>query len=88
MEHWSEIRNLASWFRAPDDLVVALTRKCFLPNIKLFQMDSVRKCRVAGSYPFKAKTTSRAHTDAGLGLHLYGRCGSAIHQSGYAASQT
>jgi hypothetical protein len=43
---------------------------------------------VAGSHPFKAKTIGRAHTDAGLGLHLYGRCGSAIDPSGYAASQT
>lgn len=43
---------------------------------------------VASSYPFKAETTGRAHTDAGLGLHLHGRCGSAIDPSGYAASQT
>jgi hypothetical protein len=43
--------------------------------------------RVEGSNPFKAETTGRAHTEAGLGLHLYGRCGSAIYPSDYAASR-
>lgn len=46
------------------------------------------RLRVLGQYTFKAETTGRAHADAGLGLHLHGRRGSAIHATGYAASQT
>lgn len=59
-----------------------------VPRSISFQTLKLSDQPVARSIPFKAETTGRAHTDAGLGLHLHGRSGSAIHPSGYAASQT